>query len=354
MANESRHLAIRMPFPAGTAVICTQGSYTPAPHSHSSPNCLHALDFTSTRTSIVAVADGVVSSIVRSHEEGDSNGFGLRICLDHGRGILSNYCHLGAIHVEVGQTVHCGASIGLMGATGRTGAFPHLHFSLNEPIPGTGDPDETLFIHALIAADLRRSPVVIESLSSESFAGILCNRSAGLALFGSENAPGVQPVLGPCQGEILSKSLESAEELSRAFDTDNYPFVPTPPVDGGVSHEEENFARLQKAAKENPDDFFAAYWCAKAWQNREGGLAVAREQFLSLIDRSVESGAKTWIQQWSCLNVAEIFESEGENRKAIEAYEKVGQSPCSRNLTEVISRRLAKLIKDPCSKNGCG
>jgi murein DD-endopeptidase MepM/ murein hydrolase activator NlpD len=80
-------------------------------------------------TPVGSVADGVVSSI------GDpGNGYGVHLTIDHlvdGQAVTSLYAHLQtrSIPVSVGDRVHVGTTVGLVGATGIATA-PHLHFEL--------------------------------------------------------------------------------------------------------------------------------------------------------------------------------------------------------------------------------
>jgi murein DD-endopeptidase MepM/ murein hydrolase activator NlpD len=72
---------------------------------------------------VLAPADGKVIYTGQLKARGNT------IAIDHGLGITSYYFHLSELDVSIGQSVHAGDRLGLVGNTGRS-TGPHLHWEV--------------------------------------------------------------------------------------------------------------------------------------------------------------------------------------------------------------------------------
>jgi len=76
-------------------------------------------------TPVCATGDGTVRFV------GNTDGYGLRIEVDHGNGVTTLYGHLSAADVRPGQRVQRGQVIGKSGNTGLS-TGPHLHYEIRQ------------------------------------------------------------------------------------------------------------------------------------------------------------------------------------------------------------------------------
>lgn len=74
-------------------------------------------------THVDAVAAGLVTWA------GPRSGYGNMVEINHGNGLSTRYCHNEKLLVHVGDLVHKGQNIALLGSTGRS-TGPHLHFEV--------------------------------------------------------------------------------------------------------------------------------------------------------------------------------------------------------------------------------
>lgn len=72
---------------------------------------------------VLAVASGIVSEVA-IHP-----GYGKMLEINHGNGYVTRYAHNRKIVVKVGDRVHKGQRVALMGSTGRSSG-PHVHFEV--------------------------------------------------------------------------------------------------------------------------------------------------------------------------------------------------------------------------------
>jgi murein DD-endopeptidase MepM/ murein hydrolase activator NlpD len=120
----------RLPFAPGLQVPIHQGWNSAYSHNGRSA---YAYDFgLQLDTPVLAAASGVVSYVHTGETKcggADLLKHANYVTIDHPDGSATQYGHLGAVEVKVGQVVEVGEEIGRSGRTGFTGCMPHLHFA---------------------------------------------------------------------------------------------------------------------------------------------------------------------------------------------------------------------------------
>ncbi|WP_412544009.1 M23 family metallopeptidase [Longispora sp. K20-0274] len=121
----------QMPFPCGQA---WNGD-----SDNSSAHVSWEIDFNRGSTAYADLGDTVVAAaagtVEVSADQGELNGYGNLIVINHGGGYYTYYAHLDKRAVTAGQSVLRGQAIGAVGNTSRSGnaISPHLHFEVRYP-----------------------------------------------------------------------------------------------------------------------------------------------------------------------------------------------------------------------------
>lgn len=82
-----------------------------------------------TGTNLFAAASGRVTRVGWQNPADKSEGYGMRVYIDHGNGLQTIYAHMSSFAVKVGDQVKGGQVIGKSGNTGGS-TGPHLHFEV--------------------------------------------------------------------------------------------------------------------------------------------------------------------------------------------------------------------------------
>lgn len=123
--------SFQLPFPCGQ-------SWT-GNSSGSSAHVSWEIDFNRGSTASADLGDTVVAAAAGTVEvsahQGEVNGYGNLIVINHGGGYYTYYAHLDRRAVAAGQAVLRGQAIGAVGNTSRTGnnITPHLHYEVRYP-----------------------------------------------------------------------------------------------------------------------------------------------------------------------------------------------------------------------------
>lgn len=341
---------LRMPFPAGTVVLCLQGNQSPPGYSHSTPTCLHAIDFsnpTGEADQIVAAADGVVAYALSDVDPDDmlaGSGFGNHVKIDHGDGYFTLYAHFESVKVSEGDRVKTGDPLGTMGQTGNT-KVPHLHFSLHRGNPKAGLPP-TVPIHALIAADMTLSTEFNLFTSLELIPEAGKDATEG-HLYGSENKSDQKPLSGAAPNALAAKLQKAAEQLRKAKGKAPAETLWVHDIVQKMNANGPRWAhdKLQQIVAAKPDEMEAWYWIGVTAHTSLQKNKVATRAFNKIIEAKPKT--PTWLLPWAHLRIGMIAESENRPNDAIAAFEKsVSFREDGSGFEKVARDKLKKLQKN--------
>jgi murein DD-endopeptidase MepM/ murein hydrolase activator NlpD len=287
--------SLRMPFPAGVVVLCSQGNASESGQTHSLPQNLHALDLSNrvlAEVPVVAAAAGTVAYVferaVNDDPDGGS-GYGNQVRLLHEHGIFTLYAHLDRVSVRVGQRLAPGQKLGTMGRTGLAGDR-HLHFSLHHgAIDGDGVPN-TLAIPALVTREVEGVDD-FRARASGDFRCSSANNPWSGALYASDNQGTVAPfALGPNLQEAEATLRRSVARRALLWElSQRVPYV--------TSGEYRNL--LQPLLTEAPDDPVTQYTWAVEVELRTRRFQAAKKR-LDLAEKSARNPAlfEPWLPGW--------------------------------------------------------
>lgn len=294
-------LLLRMPFRAGTVVLCAQGNRAPQGRTHSYGQNLYALDFSARdreSLEVVAAAPGRVIQVFRDATEDplSGGGYGNYVRLDHGRELSTLYAHLSEVSVKVGDWLTTGTELGRAGRTGM--AYDrHLHFALDLANAAAADGRVNVPMERLLAAKAMDPFAFRQWRSLELVADP--KRPWNGQLYASENDGSPQLTWGKPQEDLrqkltqatisLRRSLEqrlALEELISAAGT-----LPSATLE----------ARLDRVLASEPQDPVALYLkAAGVWMGRRdfarASVLLEQARRASQIPRFYEVWVPAWIE----------------------------------------------------------
>jgi murein DD-endopeptidase MepM/ murein hydrolase activator NlpD len=286
---------LRMPFPAGVVVLCSQGNASEPGQTHSFPQNLHALDFSNrvlAEVPVVAAAAGTVAYVVEQEPSDDvdaGGGYGNQVRLLHEHGIFTLYAHLDRVSVRVGQRVATGQTLGTMGRTGLAGDR-HLHFSLHHGVIDKEGVPNTLAIPALVTREVE-DPEEFRSRASGEFRCSAARNPWAGALYASDNHGAAGPrVVAPHLREAETALRRSVARRSLLWELSKR----VPYVTSG-----EYRSLLEPLLTEAPDDPVTQYTWAVEVELPARRFQAAKKH-LDLAEKSARSPAlfEPWLAGW--------------------------------------------------------
>jgi hypothetical protein len=295
------HPIVRMPFPAGTVVLCQQGNLSPPGRTHFKENNRYALDLSNASIPslpVIAAAPGRVGYVYAGSDPADSHaglGYGNHVKVDHGGSYFTMYAHLDTVTVKEGDILDSAAPIGTVGFTGAAGNR-HLHFSLHQGMPVEMGVRESIPMDALVTAEAGDGSGfrAMSSVDLRDGQVVLWDGK----LYGSENRPGTNPISAAAPPELAAQ-LDSGMRALQTILTDRR-MLDT------ISREwswrtEPGWAQANIAPilERTPRHAVGRYWLATAVHGAQGRRAEAEAIYLDLLASGTpEPTWETWLVSW--------------------------------------------------------
>ena len=320
---------LRMPFPAGTVVMCNQGNKSPFGRTHSCGNCLHALDFSmkpfEKQIDVVASADGTVEFVIEGVDPlqvSPGGGFGNQVRIAHENGYFTLYSHLKTVNVAVGDKVRSGEKIGVLGETGNAG-YPHLHYSMHRGDITAVPPPLTVPIGKMITIDMNAKSPKVEELGSLEITTTNLEWDKGNHFYGSENQTDISPRLGEIDSNLLGQLTESRGLYDEWNELQNVYKLFEQASEIGV---DAALARIKRRIELCGNDAQTSYYAGQLHFNRGHDLKEAKRFFETAVELTQE-GPMDWIKPWSIVKLGHIATRNGDLDTAKDFYLRASKFP---------------------------